>query len=177
MAAESDAELIRRICGGETECFSTLVRRYELVARAAALRSVRDHDGADEVVQAAFVAAFETLPALRSPDKFGGWLLGIVRRQAARVARQRTRTPVVLGAPEAVSASPESWSRPESLELLEAIERLPEHEQVVISLRYFQGYTTGEIAEITGRPVGTITKQLSRACSRLHEILGEGAER
>lgn len=175
--AETDSELIRRICSGETEVFAVLVHRYEHLARAAAFRVVRDHDCADDVVQTSLIAAFETLSALRKPENFGGWLLGIVRRQAALAVRQRVRSPVVLGEPESVSAGMENWRHPESIELLEAIEKLPEHEQVVVGLRYFQGNTVEEIAGITGRPVGTVTKQLSRAHARLHEILGEGESR
>ena len=52
-------------------------------------------------------------------------------------------------------------------EVVEQIARLPEHERLVAVMRYVDGRTMREIAEATGRPEGTITKQLSRAIERL----------
>lgn len=42
-----------------------------------------------------------------------------------------------------------------------------DRERVLVGLRYFDGYNTAEIAQITARPIGTVTKQLSRATRRL----------
>lgn len=57
--------------------------------------------------------------------------------------------------------------------LLNAVIRLPKHERVVIMLRYFDNHSTKTISEMTGRPIGTVTMQLSRAHARLHEWLKE----
>ena len=51
--------------------------------------------------------------------------------------------------------------------LLRLVSRLPDRERVLVGLRYFDGHSMAEIAEIAGRPVGTVTKQLSRAIARL----------
>ena len=57
--------------------------------------------------------------------------------------------------------------------LLAAVVRLRESEKQAVMLRYFDGYSVKEVAEITGRSVGTVTKQLSRAHRRLRVLLGE----
>jgi RNA polymerase sigma factor (sigma-70 family) len=57
--------------------------------------------------------------------------------------------------------------------LLAAVLRLPKHEQEVLTLRYFEGHPVKTISEITGRPVGTVTMQLSRARTRLQKWLKE----
>ena len=44
---------------------------------------------------------------------------------------------------------------------------LPSQEQRVVLLRYFEGHPVGDIARMIGRPIGTVTKQLSRAHARL----------
>jgi len=54
--------------------------------------------------------------------------------------------------------------------LLNLISRLPDHERVLIGLRFFDGQSVAEIAQITARPVGTVTKQLSRAIARLRVL-------
>ena len=57
--------------------------------------------------------------------------------------------------------------------LLGAVAGLPESEKQVVMLRYFAGHTVKEAAEIVGRSVGTVTKQLSRARKRLRAMLKE----
>ena len=51
--------------------------------------------------------------------------------------------------------------------LLNLVARLPDHERLLIGQRYFDGHSMAEIAAITARPIGTVTKQLSRAIARL----------
>ncbi len=57
--------------------------------------------------------------------------------------------------------------------LLSAVARLPRHERLVVSMRYFDGCPVAEVALALGRPVGTVTKQLSRAIERLRKRLNE----
>jgi RNA polymerase sigma-70 factor (ECF subfamily) len=52
-------------------------------------------------------------------------------------------------------------------DLLAAVAGLPEHERLVVVLHYLDGRSVVEVAEVLGRPAGTVTKQLSRAIARL----------
>lgn len=170
----SDQEVIAEVLSGNSDSYAILVSRYERLARAAAIHIVRDGHTADDVAQEAFIAAFKGLASLRDPSSFAGWLLGIVRRRAATaVKNDRRRRPINgdLDASAVLAVSPGPSA--ESLELLELVERLPDQERVVIGLKHFEGRSVREIAEITGRPVGTITKQLSRARQRLYDWLTE----
>ena len=53
--------------------------------------------------------------------------------------------------------------------LLAALMALPERERRLLMLRHFGGHSVAEIGQIVGRPVGTVTKQLSRGYARLRE--------
>lgn len=167
----SDQEVVAQVLAGQTDAYAVLVARYERLARAAALRMVRDGHAADDVAQEAFVAAFRSLASLRDHAGFAGWLLGIVRRRAATAVRQERRRRSIsddfANCPARTGALPSA----ESLELLELVERLPDQERVVIGLKYFEGHSVEKIAEMTSRPIGTVTKQLSRARQRLHDWL------
>jgi RNA polymerase sigma-70 factor, ECF subfamily len=82
----------------------------------------------------------------------------IARRVAGSVRQQQARTPVPCEFDEPESRqSPVADSR--SLVLLLLIERLPEQERLVVTMRYFDGHRTQEIAEAIGIPLGTVTKQ------------------
>ena len=54
---------------------------------------------------------------------------------------------------------------------MEAVLALPPKERAVIHLFYYEGYSTEEIAAITGQRPGTVRSRLSRARSRLREML------
>jgi RNA polymerase sigma-70 factor (ECF subfamily) len=55
--------------------------------------------------------------------------------------------------------------------VLTAVANLPEHERLVVVLRYFDGHSIEQVAQLAGRPVGTVSKQLSRAMSRLKSLI------
>lgn len=163
---QSDAELIELVKTGQVEAYAELVVRYERSVRAAALHTVRERHLADDVTQDVFVAAYRGLHSLRDGSKFGPWLLRIAKNQAARAVRSRCRAPALVGEVDSTVVD-ESPLSDLSTTLLELVAQLPEYERVIVELKNFQGHSVREIAEITGRPVGTVTKQLSRAYERL----------
>ncbi len=169
----SDAQLIQQVKQGDLQAYGELVRRYEYAVRAAALVILGDHHAAEDAAQDAFLKAYEKLRSLRDGSKFGAWLLKIARRLATRVARQRHRSAALETLAEPMDSSRDGLLCHESEQLLRLVHRLPEHERVVIALRYFDGHSVQQIADVTDRPVGTITKQLSRAHQRLRQWLEE----
>jgi RNA polymerase sigma-70 factor (ECF subfamily) len=169
---ESDETLVRRARRGEREAFSRLVERYERPALAVAAAVLGSHEEARDAVQDAFVTAFEKLNWLWSPRKFGAWFLQIARRQAfARRRSARARRELVpLSADVAWEAPRDALM---SADIPAVIARLPEQEYVVVTLRHIEELSVADIAAVTGRPIGTVTKQLSRAYARMRPWLEE----
>jgi RNA polymerase sigma-70 factor (ECF subfamily) len=166
-------ELIAAILRGEQVAFAELVRRYERAAWATAWKVLRDYHAAHDATQNAFVEAYRRLGQLRSPAHFGLWLLRITRREALRLARRSGTAHSLASAGDVAVRTPDDPLTPESEELLRAIGRLPEHERLVVALRFLDGRPVAEVARLTGRPVGTVTKQLSRAMERLRSMFRE----
>jgi RNA polymerase sigma-70 factor (ECF subfamily) len=172
---ESDRHLVERVIGGDREAYAGLVERYQHAVFAVALGTLRDRDTAGDAAQNAFVAAYEHLSELRDASAFGPWLLVIARREASRLARNRPRT-VSLAADHdqpAGAADPEAWDLHDGRlsDVMAALGELPDHEQRVLMLRYFDAQPVAGIASITGRTIGTVTKQISRALRRLRKQL------
>jgi RNA polymerase sigma-70 factor (ECF subfamily) len=172
---QADAEIVRAVLSGDRSAFALLVARYERAVWATAWRVLRDKPSADDAGQEAFLQAFRRLSQLRRPEQFGIWVLRIARREAIRLARRRAREPgCSLDAPGIdppgdgdIRDGPSSGLAADAEELLAAVAKLPEHERLVVVLHYLEGHPATEVAEALGRPVGTVTKQLSRALSRL----------
>lgn len=165
----SDDELVMRVRSGDAEAFGLLAERYERSLLAIALSRLRNFHEAEDVVQATLLRAFRRLETLRQGAKFGPWLFQIAQNQIAERARSRPSPAATI--PDALSSIagdtdvPHAWV--ENEQLLTLVEHLPEHERVMIGLRYFDGHSVAEVAAISGRPIGTVTKQLSRAIVRL----------
>jgi len=168
----STAELVRASRLGEASAFAELVRCYERAAVITAHSVLRDFHLAQDAAQEAFVIAHQRLAQLRDAASFGPWLLRIVRRQALRLGRGRNAERIVAGGVDRAVTKTRDWMEPYE-EVVQYIARLPEHERIVVVMRYIDGRSVQEIADTTGRPLGTITKQLSRAVERLRDWLVE----
>jgi RNA polymerase sigma-70 factor (ECF subfamily) len=168
----ADAVLIDRIRGGDVQAYGVLVQRYERTVLGSVLPIVRDMHAAQDVAQDVFVQCYQKLPTLRLTSRFGYWLLKAARRQAIRVSRQRQRAAATqMRAAEADLPSQSPLLDDEKEHLLDCVRRLPKHERLIVALRFFDGHSVKEIAAITQRPIGTVTKQLSRALTRLRDQL------
>ncbi|HZB47385.1 MAG TPA: GNAT family N-acetyltransferase [Pyrinomonadaceae bacterium] len=164
----------RRPLGERHEAFGELVARFQDMAFGCAYAVLGDFYLAEDAAQEAFIVAWQSLRQLRTPEAFPGWLRRIVLTRCNRLTRgKRLRfVPLELGA-NAPSAAPDPHSAAEQRELrgkvLEAIKALPEHERLVTTLFYIDGYTQADIGEFLQVPLTTVTKRLHSARRRLRE--------
>ncbi len=166
----STEELVKLAQQGDTTAFAELVRRYRRASILSAYAVLGDFHSSQDAAQEALVIAYRKLSDLREPASFGPWLLQTVRRRALRLQQQRK--PQEVGNENMDQAIPQNrdWMAKYE-EVLEQLARLPHNERVVTTMRYIDGHSAKEIAEITGRPVGTVTKQISRAIQKLRDWL------
>ncbi|NQV33106.1 MAG: sigma-70 family RNA polymerase sigma factor [Phycisphaeraceae bacterium] len=173
----SDKEIIKQVLSGSVESYSQLVQRWRKAACAVAVQVLHDHHLAEDAAQDAFVKAYEKLGTLQNPDRFGAWLMQIARNLALDSLRQKKRQAEQVSLSENIDVPDPSSNKlltHEHTDLLNCVLKLPDHERQTIALKYFEGYSAKEVAHITGRPTGTITRQLSRAYVRLRESLAGG---
>ncbi len=155
--------------GGDSVAFTELVRRYERAAWVVAWKVLREHHATLDATQNTFVEAYCKLSQLRDPAQFGVWLMRIAHREALRMARRNVRVLPMDSAGEMAGPVANEADLDRDA-LVTAVAGLPEHERLVVVLRYFNGHSMEEVAQLTGRPVGTVTKQLSRAIARLRIV-------
>ncbi len=168
---QADTELVKAVLGGERSAFAELVRRYERAVRGVALSVLGDSHAAEDVAQDCFVIAYEKLAELRKPEAFGYWVLKIARREAISRSRSRVKMASLEESKIAAAKDRDGQLDEDLQEVLAAVMKLPGHERQVVMLKYFNGRSTRQIAQMTGRAIGTVSKQLSRAHKRLRRIL------
>ena len=169
----STAELVIEAQSENRAAFAELVRRYQRVVISTAWSVLHDYHSAQDVAQDSFLIAFRQLGTLRDARTFGPWLLTLTRREAVRRSQKIPVTVSIDSVAEtAVTNTSSSWHE-EFEDLVRAVGKLPEHEREVIMFHYLDAYSARDVAKLTGRPVGTVTKQISRAVGRLRQWLNE----
>ncbi len=182
-ARQMDALLADRIRAGDAGALGELYDRYAGVALATALRVVRDHAEAEDVVHDAFVAVWRKIDRFDAErGSLRAWLMTVVRNRAIDRVRAR-RNP--MGVDEADELSllrtgpnptwEDALSRASASEVQAAMQTLPGEQRRAVELAYFEGYTYREVAELTGVPHGTATGRLRLALLKLRDALGGSA--
>jgi len=179
-ATAGDGALVRRAREGDRDAFGLLVERYMRTAYAVALSVTKSHEDAEDAAQEAFVVALERLDDCRSPEKFGGWLLTIVRNRARNLLRRETIRATDPVPETASTGRPGPDREAETAELRsllrDAIGELPEAQRVVLVLHDLEGWKHREIAEHLGLPAGTVRSHLHHARRGLRRLLGATLE-
>ncbi len=140
-----------------------------------ALRFMREEEAAQDVMQEAFISAFENLSSYRGDSAFGAWLKRIVINKAITHLGKRKMERL----PE-----DERWDvkEEEAIDIFEgfpftvekvrkAIYDLPDGYRSVLSLYLLEGYDHSEIAEIMGITESTSKSQFNRSKKKLKELL------
>ena len=183
--AQSDAELAKDALGGSEAAYRELVTRYATPAVNFIHRFTRDRALAEDLAQEGFLRVYQRLKTYDAERKFSSWFFQVLRNitiDYLRVNRLPTSSLDELeeeghraAAIDRESASPEQAAEQSELAVVmsAALAKIrPEYREVVV-LRYQEGLTQPEIAEILGMPSGTVKTYLHRARKELAEILSE----
>lgn len=183
MHPAKDAELVFRCLEGDIEAFSTLVQRYQGAVYATAHYYAGRYGAAEDIAQESFWAAYRSLPHLREPDKFGGWLKEITTRTAANwlrrnLPRLRNETPLphrrTISIEDVRQGPGKRLERGEQYERVQrAIDALPERYRLPVVLRYLQELSYEEISQFTGESRDEVRGILHRAGKQLRELLSD----
>ena len=179
-----DQRLIAECLRGRTAAFGELVRRYQDRLYNTVYRLLDNAEDAQDVVQEAFLHAYQALGAFKGDALFFTWLYRIAFNTAVSLKRkQRAVLRVEAGRAETGSAGEPLDGSEESqpghaLERAEqerrvqdALNRLSPDHRAVLVMKDMEGLKYEEMAKILDVPVGTIRSRLHRARLELRELL------
>jgi RNA polymerase sigma-70 factor, ECF subfamily len=193
-AGISDAAAVERTLAGEREAYRVLVERHSAYVYRVAYRMMGNSHDAEEVVQEAFLRAYQKLRQFAGNANFGTWVYRIAANYAIDRLRQKkneeSRREVSTRKPESdTEADPLSQIRdqspnPERLagsaqlatRMQQALQALTPAERTAIVMRHWDGCGIDEIAEVLKSNNSATKNTVFRAVQKLRQALKPFAE-
>ena len=176
---------------GDADAFASLVAEHEAPLRRYCVRLLGQKTLAEDLAQETLLRAFEALPRLEDPDRFGAWLFGIATNLARVTWRRRDRIPVSLDHLLSADTSSglgntagQAWAATQAAtpehtyeladqarRLLDAIEALPPQHRHTVVLHYIEDFSYAEVAAAMRVPVTTVKGWLHKSRTRLRRTI------
>jgi RNA polymerase sigma-70 factor (ECF subfamily) len=183
---DDELELVTRAREGDAGAFSALLRRYEGKIFRLAMNITQNREDAEDVLQEAFLKAYEHLDQFQGNSRFYTWIVRIAVNQALMKLRKRrsdravsldeqidTGEDTVVREIAAWDPDPEQqYSQEELHQILEtAVDDLAPIYRTVFTLRDVDGLSTEETAEVLDLTVPAVKSRLLRARLQLRDKL------
>jgi RNA polymerase sigma factor (sigma-70 family) len=170
-ATDDESALMRRVAEGDADAFAALMDRYTPRLHAVARRLLTTPADAEDAVQTTLVRCWTAAASYRPEWAVSTWLYRILAnvcidelRRAARSARTSAALPR-----DGVAAAADGAA----LDVGRALGRVPREARVLLALRYVDGLSHAELAQVRGISVNTVKSQLARGKRILHAALEE----
>jgi RNA polymerase sigma-70 factor (ECF subfamily) len=176
----TDAELAILSQRGSQQAFEVLARRWDRPLYGYLRRMLGDEDAAKDLCQESLLRAYTNLHRLREPSNFKAWLhtiaLNLCRdRSRSKFTREVGFDEVEIREPESAEHGPqEELERQDLADIIHRmLARLPLEQRNAILLREFEGFSSQEIATITGAPAATVRSRIFHGLKALRSMLPE----
>ena len=195
--ANSDAVAVERTLSGERDAYRILVERHSQNVFRLAYRMTSNRHDAEEVVQEAFLRAYQKLGQFEARANFGTWVYRIAANYAIDRMRQRKKEEARKVEPNAreeeaennpvnlvQDAAPTPERLTQSLELRKhmqiALAALSESERTAFVMRHWEGCGIEEIAAVlktnSGAAKNTVFRAVQKLRQALQPLVGRGAQ-
>lgn len=193
-ASESSLEddaLVKKAKGGDEKAYKKLVDKYERALYFHILKMVKDREQVEDLVQEAFVKAFDNLNTYSNSYAFSTWLYRIATNNTIDYLRKKKLKTLSIDKPmktkdgememqlpdESASTDRDIIKKQRQQIVQDAIDDLPEKYRKVIELRHMEEKSYQEISEVLDKPLGTVKAHIFRARELLYKALKDKRHR
>ena len=178
----SDESVVTRVLAGEIDLYEVIMRRYNRRLFRVARSIVREDDEAQDVMQDAYVRAYEHLGQFAGASTFATWLTRIAVHEALARVRRKKRTASLedeVGDEDERMATHDRNAEQRTLDgelrplLEDAIDALPPAFRAVFVMRTVEEMSTAEVAHSLSIPEDTVKTRLHRARGLLQKAITE----
>lgn len=176
MNVKTDEELIQQVRSGDVDAYRFLVERYQQRVATTVKAMLGDGTEAEDVGQETFIRFYKSIHSFRGDSSVSTYLHRIAVNLSLNELKRRKR---FLSRFERQDESQlegsytvDKVNELESKQLIQqALQRLKPDFRSVVVLRFIEGYSTKETAELLNIPLGTVLSRLSRAQNKLRDFL------
>jgi RNA polymerase sigma-70 factor, ECF subfamily len=165
-SAELDVRLTKK---GDKEAFSRLIERYKVSMYRVALSMLTEKQDTEDAIQNSIIKAYQGVIYLKKNEFFKTWLIRIVINECKSILKSNNKVVHIAE----VSTDIRFTDDFSNIELTNAVNLLDEDLKITTTLFYFEDIPQKEIAKLLGIPEGTVRSRLSRARTKLYEMLRE----
>ncbi|RAR70076.1 RNA polymerase sigma factor [Flavobacterium aciduliphilum] len=161
----------------QNSAFEKLVRDYQKPLYHHVRNIVIDHDDAADVLQNTFIKVFHYLKDFKGESKLFSWMYRIATNEAITFLNQKAKRngmSIELQQSKSIDAlatDPYFDGNSIQLKLQKAIALLPEKQQLVFKMKYFEELKYEQISEILGTSVGALKASYHHAVKKIEEYL------
>ena len=176
-SAPNEQDLLDRLRAGDRVAFSAWVGQQQRPLFAVVWRYVKNDQDAQDVVQAAFIRAWQGLPTFRGDASLRTWLYRIAVNLALNHKRDAQGRPDAAIPEHAASPDQPALVRLAEAEMHErlsaAVEELPKKQRLVVELRVQQELSFREVADVVASTEDSAKANFHHAIKRLRALLTE----
>ncbi len=167
------AQCVKKARAGDADAFAELYSTvYKDLYRIALVNLKNQHDASD-VVSDTVLEAFSSIKKLKDEKAFKAWIIKILTVKIKNKQKEYIKTRNYQEELESVEQEKTDEINYGGLEVMEEFRRLNEEERLVLSLSVVSGYTSEEIAKVTGLSANTVRSKAARAKIKLKQMLTE----
>lgn len=185
----TDLALVGQVMDGDVAAFNQLISRWDRAVYNFVYRVVGHEEDAKDLVQETVIRVYNGLGRLNDPNKFPSWLFRIAHNVCLDRLRSGKNRPLVStdALPEGgverliddridllrqrVNPEDAVYRKELSAILARALQSLSEEQRTAVVMREYNGYSSREIAEILGVPVGTVRSRIFHGLRNLGRVL------
>ena len=176
---QEEQEFIQELLNPKTqnEAFQKLLSVYQKPLYNHIRNIVLNHDDADDVLQNTFIKVFQYLKSFKGESKLFSWMYRIATNEALTFLNQKAKVNGVSTAAlqnktiDNLQADVFFDGNEIKLKLQKAIANLPEKQQLVFKMKYFEELKYEEISEILGTSVGALKASYHHAVKKIETFV------
>jgi len=179
MNTKPDDYYIEQTLSGNVNAFAFLVEKYQRMVYTLVIRILKNTEEAEEISQDVFVKVFQKLESFKGDSKFSTWLYKIAYFASLDELKKKKRTVSIedieqipssdLGLVKDALSYIHEKQRKEVIS--NAIKKLKEDEQVILTLYYFEEQSLKEISKVVNLTIDNVKVKLFRSRKKLFTLL------
>ena len=177
MKFQDDNEIIGRVISGDVSAYASLVAKHKNLVFSIVVKIVNNREDAEEISQDVFLKAFQSLNTFEKKSKFSTWLYRIAYNAAISKTRKKKVEMVTIEEKVITNYSTDEIGRnmneleetDRHLILEKALQRLPDEDNLLITLYYKNENSIEDISDITGLSTSNVKVRLHRIRKKLYE--------